>query len=59
MDVEDALKKIAEAALDANPGNQARVDMVMAVVGQLCEGTSMRSTWSPELVEACGISWRS
>ena len=50
MDVEDALKKIAEAALDANPGNQARVDMVMAVVGQLCEGTSMRSTWSPELV---------
>ena len=44
MDVEDALKKIAEAALDANPGNQAHVDMVMAVVGQLCEGTSMRST---------------
>eukprot|EP00438_Fugacium_kawagutii_P002852 Skav236157 [mRNA] locus=scaffold4035:22823:23167:+ [translate_table: standard] len=41
--VEHALVTTNGEAAAANPENQAHVDMVMAVVRQLCEGNSMSS----------------
>ena len=43
-ELQRALTTIRTAAMAANPGNKAHVDMVMAAAGEMCKGPTMSST---------------
>ena len=43
-ELQRALTTLRTAAMAANPGNKAHVDMVMAAAGEMCKGATMSST---------------